>query len=499
MGRRYVSIWFRHLKTDWMCRHQPELKEIPFVLARPGHGRMIITEVSTKAKGSGLQAGMVVADARIVLPDVEVKDDQTDLAEKLLTKLAHWCIRYTPCAAIDLPDGLLLDASGCSHLWGSEADYLKTISNRLKELGYHIRIAMGDTIGTAWAIARYGKVKAIIPPAGQAEALMLLPPMALRLEVDINQCLYKLGLYQIQSFMNLPRSVLRRRFGESLLLQLDYALGTKEELIQPIQLTEPYLERLPCVEPISTRKGIEIALQRVLETLCNRLQKEGKGIRNALFRCYRVDDQWEEVRIRTSHASHHQQHLFKLFDVKLGTIEPALGIELFTLEAKVEDVTSLQETFWTVGSSLDNKELAELIDNLQGKFGSGVVRHYLPDEHHLPERSVKLSGSLKEQPSSSWQTDKRRPIHLLPQPERVEVTAPIPDYPPMNFRYKGKLHNVVKADAPERIEPEWWLDGGKHRDYYIVEDEEGKRYWIYRLGHYGTETVPLWFIHGFFE
>lgn len=499
MEKRFVAIWFRHLKTDWMCRHHRELKETPFVLALPDHGRMVITEANSKAKAEGLQPGMVVADARVLVPNIDIKDDQTDLAERLLTKLAHWCIRYTPCLAIDLPDGLLLDVSGCSHLWGSEEAYLRSLLDRLKGFGYSVRVAMADTIGTAWAIARYGKVKAIIPTKEHPEALKLLPPIALRLEAGICQRLYKLGLYQIQSFMDMPRSVLRRRFGKSLLLQLDYALGTKEEFILPVQPTEPYLERLPCVEPISTRKGIEIALQTLLEALCGRLQKEGKGVRIALFRGYRVDDKKEEISIRTNHASHNSGHLFKLFDIKIGTIEPALGIELFTLEAKVEDVTTLQETFWTVNSSLESKELAELLDGLQSKFGNGVVHRYLPHEHHLPEHSVRLAHSLDELPQTSWRVDKWRPINILQKPEPIDVMAPIPDYPPMNFRYKNRLYHVAKADACERIEPEWWLEEGLHRDYYIVEDEEGKRYWIFRLGHYETEVTPLWFIHGFFE
>ncbi len=293
MEKRFVSVWFRHLKTDWMCRHKPELKEVPFVLVKPDQGRMVITEPCSKARKNGLYAGMVVADARILLPDVEVLDDRSDLAERLLIKLAHWCIRYTPFASVDLPDGLLLDTSGCAQLWGSEEAYLKSITERLKGFGYSIRIAMADTVGAAWAIARYGKVKAIIQPGTHAEALMPLPPMALRLQKDICEKLYKLGLYQVQSFIDMPRSVLRRRFGEPILLQLDYALGVKEEFIFPVQEAEPYLERLPCVEPISTRKGIEIALERLLEALCSRLQKEGKGIRVALFSGYRIDDKKE--------------------------------------------------------------------------------------------------------------------------------------------------------------------------------------------------------------
>jgi protein ImuB len=128
----------------------------------------------------------------------------------------------------------------------------------------------------------------------------------------------------------------------------------------------------------------------------------------------------------------------------------------------------------------------------------GAIHRYLPDEHYWPERSYRLAAALEEKPAADWRLDRPRPICLLPKPETIEVTAPIPDYPPMLFIYKGKIHKVIKADGPERIEREWWLDNGLHRDYYTVEDEQGARYWIFRLGHY-DEHKPEWFIHGFFS
>jgi len=288
MCKRFVAIWFRHLKTDWMIRHQPELKDVAFVLAEPQRGRMVITEVSAVAKTKGLCAGMIVADAKVIFPKVQIHDDKIDVSDKLLTKLAIWCIKYTPVATIDLPDGLILDVSGCSHLWGSEEAYLKDIVTKLRALGYHVRVAMADTLGTAWGVCRYGKEKAIIKNGEQSQALMSLPPAALRLEINITDRLQKLGLYKIKSFMHMQRSALRRRFGEQLLWRLDQALGNRGEIINPVIPVEPYNERLPCLEPIQTAAGIEIALQKLLDKLCNRLEKEGKGLRNAIFKCYRI-------------------------------------------------------------------------------------------------------------------------------------------------------------------------------------------------------------------
>jgi len=500
MLKRFAAIWFRHLTTDWQAIRRPELQNMPFVFAAPDHGRMMITATNSIAETHGVIPGMVAADAKAIIPSLQVIDEQPGRAAKLLKSLGEWCIRYSPIIAVDLPDGLILDVSGCTHLWGGESAYLDEIVKRLKSKGYDTRAAMADTVGTAWAISRYGQLRPVIGPGEQAAALFALPPAALRLEPLIVERLQKLGLKTISSFISMPRSALRRRFGQGLLQRLDYALGNEDEPIQPLVPLEPYMERLPCLEPIVTAAGIEIALQRLLETLCKRLQQEGKGIRTAILKAYRMDGKVEQIGIGTNRPSHHIRHLFNLFELKIATIEPALGIELFTLEApKVEDISPLQEALWEGKPGLDDQNVAELLDRLAGKLGADTIHRYLPDEHYWPERSVKMAISILEKPTTNWRDDKPRPLMLLPCPEPIEVTAPIPDYPPMLFRYKNKVHQIKKADGPERIEAEWWLNTGEHRDYYYVEDQDGQRYWVFRLGHYSAEErANQWFLHGFF-
>jgi protein ImuB len=499
MQKRFVTIWFRHLTTDWLTIRQSALQGMPFVFAAPDHGRMIITAANAAAEVLGVTPGMAAADAKAIIPDLQVFDDKPGLAVKLLNALGKWCIRYTPIIAIDIPDGLILDVSGCTHLWGGERAYLGKIVTQLKSKGYDVRAAIADTIGAAWAIAHYGQVTPLIEPGGQAAAILPLPPAALRLEPDVLQRLHKLGFYTIGSFIGMPRSALRRRFGQDLLLRLDQASGREEEHVIPLQPVEPYQERLPCLEPICTAAGIEIAIKRLLETLCKRLKEEGKGLRTAILKCYRVDGKIIQIAFGTNRASYHTGHLFKLFELKIPSIEPGLGIELFMLEApKVEDVSPSQEALWAESPGLEDTAVAELLDRLAGKVGVGAIHRYLPVAHYWPERSVKQASSICEKPAIAWRTDRSRPVQLLAQPEPIEVTAPIPDYPPMLFRYKGKVHQIKKADGPERIEREWWLEEGEHRDYYNVEDAEGKRYWLFRLGHYAGGQGNQWFLHGFF-
>lgn len=499
MQKRFVSIWFPHLATDWFAAKQPQLKNTAFVLKASSHNRIIVTAANAKAGAKGLAVGMALADARAIYPSLQVFDDKPTLTPQLLQRIAEWSIRFTPSAAPDVPDGILLDATGCTHLWGSEEAYLADITKRLAARGYTARAAIADTIGTAWATARFGKGLLVVESKDQLQALRNLPPAALRLGTDVIERLHKLGLHKIADFISIPRTALRRRFGPHIILRIAQALGEVEEVFNPIFPPQPYEERLPCIEPIVTRIGIEIALERLLQILCGRLRKECKGLRTAYFRCYRTDSTAQGIEISTSRPSHHEEHLFHLFSLKLSTLEPKNGIELFVLEAtKVEDYAPTQESLWEGNGRLNNEKLAQLIDRIAGKFGQEAIRRYLPAEHHWPEGSYKQATTLTEKRSIEWKTDKPRPIQVLPMPEAVEVTAPVPDYPPMNFRYKGKLHTIKKADGPERIEQEWWIGEGEHRDYYAVEDEEGCRYWLFRLGHYTGDRRHQWFLHGFF-
>ena len=259
------------------------------------------------------------------------------------------------------------------------------------------------------------------------------------------------------------------------------------------------IERLVCPDPIVTRKGIEIALETIVKKICLQLTHEEKGIRTAVFKCYRVDGKTIQLEIGTNKATHHAQHLLKLFEIKLDSIEPGEGFEIFSIEAtRTESLSPDQKDLWNKSGQKNDNNVFELLDRMENKFGPGRIHRYLPAEHYWPERSYSPASSLDDTRVADWNLPRPRPVILLRNPASINVTAPIPDYPPMLFRYQGKLHKVVKADGPERIEQEWWLNRGEHRDYYVLEDEEGHRFWVFRSGHYTGDKRDQWYLHGFF-
>jgi protein ImuB len=499
MAKRFVSIWFRYLLTDWFTVRNPSLRHKPFVVATRSHGRMIIVAANKPALLQGVFNGMVLADARAIIPSLEVADEIPGLQQTLLPKIAEWCIRFTPFVSIDTAGGLIFDATGCSHLWGGDEAYLKNIIQRFEKLGYNVRAGMADTIGCAWAVTRFSKDSLLIEPGQQLPAISALPPDALRLEPNTIERLHKLGLKQISQFMNMPRAALRRRFGPQLLIRLDEAIGYRDEIIEPVTAIETFQVRLPSIEPILSATGITIAITTLLEQLTDQLKQQDKGLRAANFICHRTDGKTEQISVGTNRPSANSKHLFKLFEERISNIEPGPGIELFILEAPVvEDHTALQSSLWETSGGINDHRLSELLDRFTLRLGKDAFQRFLPAQHYWPERSINPTTDLDAVPATHWNIDRPRPVHLLGTPKIIEVTAPIPDYPPMLFRYMGKLHKVARADGPERIEQEWWIAAGEHRDYYTIEDEDGKRYWVFRSGHYTGDRSDQWYIHGFF-
>ena len=119
---------------------------------------------------------------------------------------------------------------------------------------------------------------------------------------------------------------------------------------------------------------------------------------------------------------------------------------------------------------------------------------------------MRFVPAFEDLSAGEWPLDRPRPIRLLPRPDPVEVAAPIPDDPPILFRWRRVVHRIRHAEGPERIAVEWWralgtppdqLDNAM-RDYYRVEDEAGRRFWLYRRGLYRPHPTPRWYLHGFF-
>lgn len=458
---------------------------------------------------------MGLADARALDPALLVEEADFIADAAALAKLAAWCDRFspwvTPCGA----DGILLDVTGCAHLFGDEAGLACQAVARLARQGIEVRAAIADTPGAAWAFSRFGGARfdssaaLTVPRDATRQALADLPVAALRLEPKIVALLERLGLARIGELYPLPRTALAARCGDSVALRLDQALGLAAEPLSPLPPRPLLWSRRSCPEPIVTAEAIVAALHDLLQHLTGRLGEEGLGARRLSLAAYRIDSRIERIAIGTAFPSRDARHLGRLFEEKLEQIDPGLGIEDLVLTAEsVEKLAAAQLGLAGEAARSDSADLAALVDRLANRLGMRALARPVRRESHIPERAVRFVAPLAEpQTPACWNALQHRPVRLLPRPEPIEAMAPIPDDPPRLFRWRQRAHRVRAADGPERIAPEWWREDSKIgsgdsapevRDYYRVEDEAGQRFWLYRAGLYRPDIAPRWFLHGFF-
>jgi protein ImuB len=462
---------------------------------------------------------MPLADALSFLPGLVCAAAEPAEDAAALKKLAEWCGRYSPWTAPDGTDGVRIEITGSAHLWGGETALTADLKTRLdlRDIAGHIAIA--DTLGAAWAMARFaeaGESSVILPPGEVRAALALLPVEALRLNPATVQGLRRVGLKRIGDLYAMPREALARRFGETVAQRLDQAQGNMPEPLSPLGEAPTRRVRLSFAEPITEPADFMLATERLIADLVRRLAREGMGARRLDLTFHRVDSRVERIQLGTAHPSRDQRHLAALFKEQLDTVDPGLGVEDVILAAfAVEPLPPEQIGFSPRRESTGG--VAPLLDRLGNRLGQAALLRLEPRESHIPERtSIRVpAASPHPGPSLSPQGQQGpaqreggskppRPIRLFEPPEPVEAFWLLPDDPPFRFVWRRRRHRMTRADGPERIAEEWWRPEGSGatdalRDYYRVEDEEGRRFWLFRAGFHDGDRPPRWFVHGVFS
>jgi protein ImuB len=507
MARRVLSLWLPGLATDRLARREPALRRSPLVTVVGDRGRMIVASANAVAESAGIQPGMTLADARALEPAIRPVDADFPADARALDGLADWCGRYTPWVGLDAPDGIFLDITGCGHLFGGEAALLDGLTGRLDGFGYGSRAAIADTPGAAWAMARHGAERyAIVRPGQGRQALAGLPVEGLRLPAETAAGLRRVGMRRIGDLYAMPRAGITARFGAVVTRRLDLALAISPEPISPRRPVPPHIVRTAFAEPISTPENLTVATRHLLDDLCAGMERAGQGARRLDLGFFRVDGRVERSSVGTSRPVRTPLHLARLFAEKLDRVEPGPGVEIMILAATTEPLGAVQSTMQVGSPALfagEREEEAELVDRLGNRLGLPRVRRLLPRESWWPENNVEQAAALdgpgpKADQAAPWPSDRFRPVRLLTRPEPIHVMAPVPDDPPMMFRWRDVPHKVAHAEGPERLEPEWWRELTEMRDYYRVEDLAGRRFWVYRAGLYQQDRAARWYLHGVF-
>ncbi|WP_432757151.1 Y-family DNA polymerase [Consotaella aegiceratis] len=468
---------------------------------------MRIVTINRIARDLGVAPGLTLADARARLPQLAAEPMDAAADGRLLQRLAAACDRYTPLVAIEAPDTLMLDITGCAHLFGGEAGLVDAVRRRLDALGIDVHASLAGTPDAARALARFGP-DVIVAPGREAEAVDRLPVAALGLADKTATALARAGLKTIGVLSRRPSGPLAARFGEGLVARLRRTLGHEDIGITPGRPSPDRAAEQRFAEPIGHLDDVKATLGLLAARLAVQLEEEGRGSRRLMAEFFRADGALRQIAVETSQPVRDARIMIRLFAERLDgladPLDPGFGFDRIRLVAVVvQSLDALQVTLDGHGS--DTIELATLVDRLGARFGGEAVTRFDPVDTHIPERAVRMipagRGAGQE---IAWIRPEpgqppARPLHLFDPPQPIETVAEVPDGPPLRFRWRRVLHAVTRAEGPERIEPEWWRERRPGRDYYRVEDAEGLRFWVFREGRYDQPGgPPRWFLHGIF-
>jgi protein ImuB len=556
-----LSLWLRRLSTDRIVRLRdsspspransglPEFANIDWpksetsdlgwegeralvVTGKRGNAE-VLTAVDEAAEQLGLSPSLTLAQARAMHPGIDTVAEDAEADAALLESIADWCLRYTPLVACDTPDGLLLDISGCAHLYGGEHELVADLATRLEDAGFAYSLAIAGTIGAAWAAARYGEPTS--HACGEERALLSpLPLSALRLPPATVSSLARVGLKRIGDIIDLPRAPLTARFGSEVLRQLDRALGHEHEPLTPRLPVAPYVAEQRFAEPIAREEDVLATTGRLARRLQFALERRGDGARRIELTLFRTDGVLRRIAAGASRPLRDPDEIRELFVERLAaladTLDPGFGFDMARLSVIVAEPCPPQQI--GIGGGEDEAELCRLIDRLSARLGTRRVHRLAAQDSHIPEVAEAVLPAQAVSGDAGWNAFRRyraeaelapRPLRLLTRPEPIEAVAEVPDGPPLRFRWRRALHEVIAAEGPERIEGAWWSEHGGQasgnfasgnlaRDYFRVEDKSGLRFWLFRAGLYRDlkredlaredlapgGAAPTWFLHGTF-
>ncbi len=482
------------------------------MLTEKRRGALVLCASDARAQALGLVPGMTLADAHARQPDLIVAPMDEAADQRWLDRLAKRCIHWSPRVTPLPPDGIVIDSTGTTHLFGGENGLHAQVADAMTGMGMAVRMAAASTAEAAMALARY----AALPVSDEASAIRALPVAALGLDTEATTALQRAGLKSIGDVAVRPAAGIAARFGMAAVTALRRVLGEEHSPHEALSPPAPLHFERRFAEPIGHQNAVAACFLDLLQQAARAMAQRDLGGRRFCLTLLRSDGAQHKLTIETGLPTRDPPVVLRLFDERIAALadplDPGFGYDSIRLAVPVTEPLAPSQPRLD-GAEQSQAALAELIDRLSTQLGPGSLRRLAAHDSHLPEQAQLALPASQCRSAEPWPAPPvgeppMRPIYLFNPPQLIHVIAEVPDGAPHRFRWRRKLHEVRLYEGPERIAAEWWQradghnGGGLTRDYYRIEDVRGRRYWIFRHGLYAEKPDPKqgpqWYLHGLF-
>ncbi len=506
----------------WLAIHLPSLlfdslRDV--VLALPGRPPVAIVDLERNGKvvracaeavqAAGVREGMSINAALALVPGLHAVARDARRERQLLEAVAQRGVRFTPRVSLEPPDGVLLEVRGSLRLFGGARQLCLRLQQELAAApGVAVRFAITPSpLASLW-FARTGLLGArpvfVRNRDELAARLASLPLGCTRWPERSVETLGTMGVRTVGECLRLPRDGFARRFGRELLATLDRATGRVQEPRAAYAASERFTARRELEPEITDTARLGLALDPLLEELCQFLRERGRGVQAIEVQLRHRAAPVTRVRLRfVQPVGAQRPRMAELLRERLSPLvlpQPVRNVRL--LSGPLIDLQADAIELFAHDRRESGENLPQLVERLRARLGNDAVHGLACVPEHRPEaawraiepaatpqarKKARGSAAMTQQSPASRpeartanaEARRARPVWLLDQPEPCAVDR------------------LVLEEGPECIESGWWDGHDVARDYYIARNPQGARLWVFR-NRRETTAGACWFLHGWF-
>lgn len=467
-----------------------------------------ITSADAKAQALGVTAGMKRATALSLAPHLLLGQADAWRDAQALEGVAFAALAFTPMVCRVPPDGVLLEVQPSLRYFGGLGALLHKLKGALAPLGHRLQAVSAPTAHGAALLARLHDGLQCPDLQALRHALEEAPLAVLDGAGPHLQTLAGMGLRRLGDLRRLPRGGVTRRFGKSLLDEMDCAFGDRPDPREPILLPPVFRSELELFARADTTDQLLHGAQKLLHRLVAWLSAQHAFVTRFSLKM-KHEARWRDggaasattLELALAEPSRDAAHMLTLLRERLAHLQlPAPTLELAMESSDVVHRPPPNAELFPTPQS-ERTGLTQLIERLQARLGREQVQCLVPVADHRPERAtqvlaadpklMKPGGQVVREPLPLAEGPIARPLWLLaePQPLQERQSHPLLD---------GRAVRLLCG--PERIETGWWDGGLAERDYFIGETFDGALVWLYckRSQPLSPSHAQGWFLHGRF-